>query len=128
MEHTPGLWKIENNGELQELDGVQYVRIMGPGEYEHICDIFETPALPSYPNVKVDARANAEFIVRACNAHDELVDTCNLILERMDLGRVVARGENRVKSYEIKGKRNEDVRDIIKTFKQALAKAERKEV
>ena len=74
MEHTPGLWKIENNGELQELDGVQYVRIMGPGEYEHICDVFETPALPSYPNVKVDARANARLIAAA----PDLLAMCKL--------------------------------------------------
>ena len=114
MEHTPGLWKIENNGELQELDGVQYVRIMGPGEYEHICDVFETPALPSYPNVKVDARANAEFIVRAHNSHDDLLEALKYV--------VSWHRENDSGEGELFGL------DYVTTCIAAIAKAEGKEV
>jgi len=121
MEHTQGKWHVgQGNGEGSIFADNGRMRLEAEGTCLYpICKVIDFNG---------EAKANAEFIVRACNAHDELVDACNLILERIDLGRVVARGENRVKSYEIKGKRNEDIRDIIKTFKQALAKAKGKGV
>jgi hypothetical protein len=33
---------------------------------------------------KNEQRANGEFIVRACNAHDDLLDACYLALEEIE--------------------------------------------
>lgn len=56
-------------------------------------------------------------------AAPDLLEACKMLNDRIGLGRVVARGVNRVKSYEIKAKKGEDLREIIKIFKRAVTKA-----
>lgn len=69
-------------------------------------------------DVRVNAKANAEFIVRACNSHDELVEELQLVkamvesIHTMKGLRVWATEENR-----------ENKRLIIDRIAAALAKA-----
>lgn len=65
---TPTPWKFEPQTDL-DPDGNGYrwaVRVEGPHYYQN----------PAY----VNTRPNAEFIVRACNAHTALVDALKGLL------------------------------------------------
>ena len=66
-EHTPGPWKRDSSSLVPNL----YPFIAGPNG-EAIADV--------WGDVDV-ANANAEFIVRACNAHDDLLVACEEALE-----------------------------------------------
>lgn len=72
--HTPGPWKIQkgpNNGDP--------IRWISGSEFESVCDLYSrdrnkdlTLELFPFPN----AATNAEFIVRACNNHEQLLEAC----------------------------------------------------
>ncbi|WP_138476176.1 hypothetical protein [Dyadobacter bucti] len=75
-EHTPTPWRI-----LPEEVDKDYIRIRGTvlGCRYKIANVL-TPVYDGAPQREADeTRANADLIVRACNAHDDLVDA----LERM---------------------------------------------
>ena len=57
MKHTPGPWKVKLNLE----DGFNIARI------------WELP----------NSQANAEFIVRACNSHDDLLEACKYAFKNL---------------------------------------------
>lgn len=66
--HTPTPWAISSNG----------FNIYGPpdaeGQVTFVASIFRKP-------IQDIEDANAEFIVRACNAHDELLAACKATLK-----------------------------------------------
>jgi hypothetical protein len=77
MKHTPGPWRVE--GELDNL------RIVADSDSPQACDGVEQIALVKCGDYELThyARpaANAEFIVRACNAHANLLAALENILE-----------------------------------------------
>lgn len=62
MAHTPGDWKVGSGRGYADINGVQVV-CRG---YVVAVAVGDVP--------EVDAKANADFIVRAVNSHDALVD------------------------------------------------------
>lgn len=65
MKHTELPWATGSIGELQEDDELEFCRLYGPGENVTICDAW--------------SEANAEFIVKACNAHYGLIEALKMI-------------------------------------------------
>jgi hypothetical protein len=71
-QHTPGPWKVfgvRRNQYLAVIDSIpdQDGKVIA----NCICHVAMT---------NPDAQANAEFIVRACNAHDDLLEACEQAL------------------------------------------------
>jgi len=73
MKHTPTPWRIQpESGEYPDpywiekegTEGLDYRRILG------ITDDWD------------EGWANAKFIVKACNAHDELLEACKLLIAK----------------------------------------------
>lgn len=56
--HTPTPWHLAGDSLIVEEHGISIAQMLNRGT--------ETPS----------PRANAEFIVRACNSHDALLDAC----------------------------------------------------
>ena len=96
MEHTPTPWKISTitADEVSSEKGV-------------VCECFGVTQEEEF--------ANAAFIVRACNAHDELVEACKISLARLLAIDEVLNNQNN-------GRRNH----AIYLLSQAIAKAEGK--
>jgi hypothetical protein len=70
--HTPGPWRVNSgHGELW-IESVKHGRV--------IC-AFEKHRTGQYTE---QDGANAEFIVRACNAHDELLAACEALISQYD--------------------------------------------
>ena len=70
-EHTPGQWVIYDDGRGPESSDIIMAHIDG--------DNFDICAMST--ELPVDERkANAEFIVRACNAHDDLLEALKTLL------------------------------------------------
>ncbi len=65
--HTKGEWYVCENGHVREVD-TDYV-ICTPGDGGHIDD--DIILIPP-----TEQEANAQFIVKAVNAHEELVEAC----------------------------------------------------
>lgn len=59
-QRTPGIWQVDSAG--------TYVEVIEDGESVAIANCEDNTTMPTER-----CRANAAFIVRACNAHDELV-------------------------------------------------------
>ena len=62
---TPGPWTVANNGFA-----------LGILKYDDEGNYTVLARIPSYFVSDVEMKANAEFIVRACNSHDELLTAC----------------------------------------------------
>lgn len=72
MEHTNFPWKIigPSSGQIRGMDdGGDYAIIF---EKQIIADVIHRTGKTTYQ----PAHANAEFIVRACTVHDELLEAC----------------------------------------------------
>lgn len=87
MSHTPTPWKIIGR-EVMEDGSVYPEHIIGGFHEFQIClmESISTAALSAenpdkYPALDAACRANAEFIVRAVNAHDDLVAALEAIAE-----------------------------------------------
>ncbi len=70
--HTPTPWVVAN--------GVNIIKI-GDKENGHVNALIATA---EQVNVGLEAVQNAAFIVRACNAHDELVNVLDEYLNKTD--------------------------------------------
>ena len=75
-QHTPGPWTTDELG-----------TVTSEGRYIAACEHFNNPSQV--------VKANAEFIVRACNAHDELLDVCQRLHAAMMDGHHIAPYEYR---------------------------------
>ena len=64
MKHTATPWKINSGGQVVTLDGAIV-----------IANLYQTGG---------NAKANAEFIIQACNAHDELVGALKAAEQHLD--------------------------------------------
>lgn len=113
MDHTPLPWKLGPTGDtVDDANGLELLRM-----YENDGKCTPTP-LPY--------RANAELIVKAVNAHEELVAVLNAVIQFGSLG-CVERGS----FYPPGGKKpaTQDVwqfpRHLLTDIEAALAKAER---
>jgi hypothetical protein len=67
--HTPLPWKMRQLGKTRCV-------IEGPGE--DCCIAMMTRWLPPFD--AAEQKANADFIVKACNAHDELVEALRAMI------------------------------------------------
>lgn len=76
MEHTPVPWFVDDAAYLDHLQ-IAVSTDRGP---LRICLLPASPELIPQSANNVRAHANAEFIVRACNAHDELLEACETLL------------------------------------------------
>ncbi len=68
MKHTPTPWTAETHTVQDGKGGYKYVRVYPSDNYSHEVALVTT---------KIDSqedKANAEFIVRACNSHDKLIE------------------------------------------------------
>ena len=61
--HTPTPWNVIIDDKLIYIDS----------DLDNICDLYHF-GFASIPVTKDNAEANAQFIVKACNAHDKLVE------------------------------------------------------
>ncbi len=100
MEHTATPWQLEERETdfvLQDADG-EFINYLTKSR--HIDDLIDE-----------EAEANAAFIVRACNAHDQLVKATRECLDQLE--------------HEAKwGSNSEPLQDAINSARRALAKAE----
>lgn len=70
MERTPGLWKTET-GKSRGYGQWFSITAIDPATH-NTSKVLYTPFAPS--------TADMEFIVRACNAHDDLLEACEAML------------------------------------------------
>ena len=72
MTHTPTPWKVSGNQ-------IQSEKLNNYGNWI----LLEMPLRkePTMQDMTEEDKANAEFIVHAVNAHDELVEACKLALD-----------------------------------------------
>lgn len=75
MNHTPTPWQLEQGNEHCKLFSAT-----GPTGWKFIGEIQTGLACDTH------YRNDAEFILRACNAHDELVDVLETCLAYVDCG------------------------------------------
>lgn len=90
VQHTPGPWSAKDSVNVYH-------------EGRHIADCgCHTEGVPLH--IGLENAANAAFIVRACNAHDELVEALTLCLSALDeyAGRSGALEERRLARAAIK--------------------------
>jgi len=80
-EHTPGKWTINGHQIVGEEDiqtfGRRRTSAFGPSTASYsttVCEIHGDLSLPG-------PRANAEHILRACNAHEDLLAACEAQME-----------------------------------------------
>ena len=106
-QHTPGPFTIEHQEDISEGNGYAWAIRGWQSE-----DAFQKPYVqnPAYAN----SEANAEFIVRACNSHDELVKALEYALADL---------EGIMPEYEPSGDREHPGWQTIKDIKAAIAKA-----
>ena len=78
--HTPIQWKATT------LNGSHEVRYDGPDHAWHVADVFGGNGL-TRPTKHGSAQANADFILLACNAHDDLLTACEQLLKAYRLAR-----------------------------------------
>ena len=101
--HTATPWKLSKNGD------VETIRIFCKNGYE-VCRASDLPSV--FGNNRYgdggtkEQEANAEFIVRACNSHDALVEACQEMFE------------------ELLSQQYNPTSKIMKKWKQALKQAE----
>ncbi|WP_442577841.1 hypothetical protein ACSBOB_20050 [Mesorhizobium sp. ASY16-5R] len=77
MKHTPTPWAVvENDGAyMKQADNAKY-RIEAQNPQEHVVALI----VSDLPDDVLPAEANAAFIVRACNAHDQLVEALKQVM------------------------------------------------
>jgi hypothetical protein len=76
-QHTPTPWKVYNRGDQITGTYARYrIEYETPDLRSVIADIEPKWLCPEHG----DAQANAAFIVKACNAHEELVDMLQFVL------------------------------------------------
>lgn len=93
MTHTPIPWDVLKDGPEFFVVCNALVDIAGLGiEAEARVNI------ASLQDCFGDCAANAEFIIRACNAHDELLEACRAVLADIDKGRVIGHGKPSVEA------------------------------
>ncbi len=85
MERTPGEWKLTGPSCPNRVsDGIDYaIYVCDDKGHKHI--IAETYSRTAEKTFH-PARANAEFIVRACNAHDDLLEACEAVVSAYEDG------------------------------------------
>lgn len=71
-QHTPTPWKVNGKGGY-----LIYVGGDLTARRKFVAQAYDPEAQDKLTNV---AKANAEFIVRACNAHDDLLAACKVAL------------------------------------------------
>lgn len=69
MSRTPGDWTLFSDGETNEIIGPDRIPVV---KWPGFDDSFRSIGTH---------RANARFIVRACNSHDELLDALETLLD-----------------------------------------------
>lgn len=117
IKHTPGPWKYDDIWAL----------VNGPKGQE-ICAIHAHETKYDDRVTRNEAQANAQFIVRACNAHEELRGNlkaaCNVIELLLPL---IAPSNDRWSETGLTDNGRAEVQAHLAEFKVAIAKAEGKE-
>jgi hypothetical protein len=73
MKHTPTPWDVQNKGELGKRSARHEI-VEGKVDDRNINHIPYQPTICKMPDLSERSYANARFIVRAVNFHDEIVD------------------------------------------------------
>lgn len=89
VKHTPGPWRVFNGTDIfpddADTEGTRHIAD---------CDMVN--------NISGDeARANAEFIVRACNSHYGLLDLAKLVHGSFGGGRVVTFSDEDIAAFNL---------------------------
>ncbi len=105
MTHTPTPWFYKDS-----LNGSNYRIWAKPHDFEFgVCDICLHYKLGEELPGK-EAVANAEFIVKACNAHDELLEALEEAIDH---------------SFYIEGLLTDQQHDLVERLEAAIAKAKK---
>jgi len=87
MKHTATPWESIKIGSPKVPKPTDYIIIKGDKGRAYIGGIDSDNETARVSGHEHKNDANAEFIVRACNAHDELLEAAKWALERIDPGR-----------------------------------------
>jgi hypothetical protein len=119
-QHTPTPWQVDSGDELaiQSVEGgAQIATVLGPDDF--LCrdddddEVFEE-----------ECEANAAFIVRACNAHDDLVAALKSALAYVDAEAMLKDDDLHVSSVKCMDLRDGVVRQFdCEAARATLAKA-----
>ncbi|MHC4464709.1 MAG: hypothetical protein ACYS30_25260 [Planctomycetota bacterium] len=82
--HTPGPWVAELHedcgGLLAKHMAILTSQKNNAGRRDHIATVYAA-AKNSEAEFRAEQLGNAEFIVRACNSHEKLLEACRALLE-----------------------------------------------
>ena len=77
--HTPLPWDVQNKGNLHGVNARHEV-VEGVNNGEK-----NLPTIARMPDLSERSYANAAFIVRCCNCHDELVGALKSVIQDMNI-------------------------------------------
>lgn len=74
--HTPGKWKVDETvrTHVQREAGFTYREVVSPNSAMWLAKVQTFHNSELDPNADAEGKANAAFIVTACNAHEKLVE------------------------------------------------------
>ena|ERR1019366_2409143 len=105
-DHTPIPWRID------PFSDDQTTAITGPGEDDHVCGIHHDDGPTAL------TKANAAFILTACNVHDDAVAACQAWVEYFDELQSQNPGDPLAEARELyHGKRIAACRKVVKRAK-----------
>jgi len=84
MEHTPGPWHVTNDQYSSALFGNHIGFTIKSWDGRLLRDVCNITLNNAVGIPEAERKANAQFIVRACNCHDELLEACRLTLDILD--------------------------------------------
>ena len=127
MEHTPTPWRIPANKNLNARSRsgimIESAPLSNGGGPQYIAEV-------SGISIEGDSLSNAEFIVRACNSFEELLEACKKLPNQKSLlaDAAYTGGDVPKKWINDRGHYNDGynqaLRDVAKLREQAIAKVD----
>jgi len=125
--HTPGPWQIGMTGE----HGTYNPNLVCDSHGNVVCAVSEVPIhttlealLRSGNTSDAEGLANAEYIVRACNSHEALLEACKAMVALLDQPVFAGlRANNAIAAGDLKQGRAWLESAIAKATKAAIARA-----
>lgn len=94
-DHTPGPWKVKHEqGDMPYVVSEQGKKWGNPVVCQFYEDVTPEDSVTFGPWLKANenAQANAEFVVRACNSHDALLEALDSLLSFAEFGDITGKG------------------------------------